>query len=93
LNTYGIQGATDDVITDSWKIFYPSSSNENNGMFLKIVTNPRDVCGDLDSIGQSHSGNFSKGRIRFLRSGRIDSNANPSFLRRSRESGGRGLTL
>jgi hypothetical protein len=50
LNAYGIQGATDDMIPNSWKIFYPSSSNENNGMLLEVVANPRDVRGDLDPI-------------------------------------------
>jgi hypothetical protein len=51
LNAYGIQGATDDMIPNSRKIFYPSSSNENNGMLLEVVANPRDISGDFDPIG------------------------------------------
>jgi hypothetical protein len=60
-------------------------------MLLKVVTNPRNISGDFDPIGQSHSGNLSKGGIRFFGSGCVDSYANPSFLGRSRESGGRSL--
>jgi hypothetical protein len=60
-------------------------------MFLEVVTNPRNISGDFDPIGQSHSGNLSKGGIRFFGSGCVDSYANPSFLGRSRESGGRSL--
>jgi hypothetical protein len=93
LDAYGVQGATDDVVSNSWKVFDPSSSNENNGVFLKVMADPWNIGGDLDSIGQSHSGNFSKSGIRFLGSGCVNSNTNPSFLRRSRNSRGRSLTL
>jgi hypothetical protein len=81
------------VIPNSWKVLHPSSPDENNGMFLEVMTNPRNISGDFDSIGQSHSGNLSKGGIRFLGSGCIDSYANPSFLGRSHQSGGRGFAL
>jgi hypothetical protein len=81
------------VIPNSWKVFHPSTADENNGVFLEVVTNSGNVSGNFDSIGQSHSGNLSKGGIRFLGSGCIDSYANPPFLGRSRESGGRSLAL
>jgi hypothetical protein len=87
LNAYGIQGATDDVIPNSWEVFHPSSSNEHDRMLLKVVTNSGNIGGHFDSIGQSHSGNLPKGGIRFFGSGGINSNTNPSFLRRSRKSG------
>jgi hypothetical protein len=51
LDAYGVQGATDDMIPNSWKVFDPSSSNENNGMFLEVMANPWNISGHLDSIG------------------------------------------
>src|SRR4030042_6481385 len=75
------------------KVFPPTASNKNNGVFLEVMTNPRNISGHLDSIGQSYSSNFSKSGIGFLGSGCIDSNTNPPFLRGSRKSGGRSLTL
>src|SRR4030043_2215448 len=81
------------MIPNSWKVFYPTSSNEDNGVFLEVMANPWNISGYLDSIGQSHSSNFSKSGIRFLGSGCINSNTNPPFLRGSRKSGSRGLTF
>jgi hypothetical protein len=51
LNAYGIQGATDDMIPYSRKVFYPSSSNKNNGVFLKIMADAWNISGDFDAIG------------------------------------------
>src|SRR4030042_1129232 len=75
------------------KVFPPTASNKNNGVFLEVMANPRNIIGDLESIGQSHSSNFSKSGIRFLGSGCINSNTNSPFLRGSRKSRGRSLTL
>jgi hypothetical protein len=51
LDAYGVQSATDDMIPNSWKVFYPSSPNENNGMFLEVMADPWNISGHLDSIG------------------------------------------
>jgi hypothetical protein len=51
LDAYGVQGATDDVIPDSRKVFYPSSPNENNGMLLEVMADPWNISRYLDSVG------------------------------------------
>jgi hypothetical protein len=51
LDAYGIQGAADDMVSNSWKVFDPSSSNENDGVFLEIVANAWDIGGHLNPIG------------------------------------------
>jgi hypothetical protein len=81
------------MIPNSWKIFHPSSSNENNGVFLEVMANPWNISGYLDPVGQSHPSDFSKSGIRFLGSGCINSNTNPPFLRGSRKSRGGSLAL
>jgi hypothetical protein len=39
------------MIPDSWKVFHPSASNEDNGVFLEIMADPWNIGGYLDSIG------------------------------------------
>jgi hypothetical protein len=51
LDAYGVQGATNDMIPDSWKVFHPSASNEDNGVFLEVMADPWNIRGHLDSIG------------------------------------------
>jgi len=50
LNTHRIQGTTDDVVSYTWEVFNPSSSNEDNGMFLKVVANTRNIGSDFYPI-------------------------------------------
>jgi hypothetical protein len=51
LDAHGVQGTTNDMIPNSWKVFYPSSSNENNGVFLKVMADPWNIGGHLDRVG------------------------------------------
>ena len=51
LDAYRVQGASDDVISNSWKVFYPSPSNEDNRVFLKVMTDPWDIGGHFDCVG------------------------------------------
>jgi hypothetical protein len=88
LNAYGVQSTADDVIPNSRKVLHPPPSNENNGVLLEVVANPRDISSNFHSIGQPYPGNLSKCGIRFFGSGRIYPNTYPSFLGRSRKSRG-----
>jgi hypothetical protein len=51
LDAYRVQGASDDMIPNSWKVFHPTSPNEDNGVFLEVMANPWNISGYLDSIG------------------------------------------
>jgi hypothetical protein len=81
LNAYRIQGATDDMISYAGEVLDPSAADKDNGVFLEIVADTRNIGGHLDTIGQSDASNFSKGGIGFLGGGCINSNANTPFLR------------
>jgi hypothetical protein len=39
------------MIPNPGKVFHPSSSDEDNRVFLEIMANPWDISGHLDSIG------------------------------------------
>ena len=42
-DTCRIKRSSNDMVTRTWKIFYPSSANQDNAMLLKVVTFARDI--------------------------------------------------
>lgn len=88
-----IECATDDMVSNSWQVFHPSPPNEDDGVFLEVMPDSRNIGSHFDPIGQSHTGNFSKGRIGFLGSVGIDSNTDASFLGRPYKSRSRSLAF
>ena len=79
----GVESSADDMIPHAGQVLHPSSSNENNGVFLEVMANTRDVGSYFNAIGQPNTRHFSKGRVGFLRSRRIDTDTDPPLLRRS----------
>jgi hypothetical protein len=51
LDAYGVKGATDDMIPNSWKVFHPSSSDEDDRVFLEVMANTWNISSHFDSIG------------------------------------------
>ena len=49
LHTGGIQSTTDDVVTDTGKVFYTAAANHDDGVFLKVVAFTGDVRGRCSS--------------------------------------------
>jgi hypothetical protein len=47
----GVEDAADDVIADAGQVADPAASDQNNGVFLKVVTFARDVGGHFDAVG------------------------------------------
>src|SRR5580692_782529 len=82
-NTYRVQSAADYVIAHSRQIFHTAAANEHDRVLLKIVANTGDISCDFDSIGQTHSGDFTQRRVRLLRSLRVDAGAYAALLRTS----------
>ena len=48
LHTLGIEGAADNLVTDTGKIADATSADQNNGVLLQVVPDTGDVGGDLD---------------------------------------------
>ena len=59
-NAGGIVNAPDNMITDARQILNPAAADQNNGMFLQIVSFARDVSGDFHAIGKPHPGDFAQ---------------------------------
>ena len=76
-----IKRATDDVILHAWQILHSSSADQNHGVLLKVVSLSWNICCYFAIVTQSHPADFTKCRVRLLRSHRTHLRANASFLR------------
>lgn len=90
-NPQRIEGASNDVVSDTWKVLYTAAANEHNGVFLQIVPDPRDIGGDFYTVCEANTGDFTQGRIGFLWRHGIYANANSPFLRTALKGWGAGF--
>jgi len=67
----GIEGATDDVVTNTWQVFYPATAHEHDGVLLQVVPFPADVGIHLLLVGEAHTGYLTKRGVRLLGSGGV----------------------
>jgi hypothetical protein len=69
------------VITHTRKVLHTTAANEHNAMFLKVVTFTGNVSGNFITRRKAHTGNFTKSRVRLLRSHRLYDETNAATLR------------
>ncbi len=62
-------------------------ADEDDGVLLEVVALARDVCGDLDAVDETDTGDLAQGRVRLLGGGREDAGAHATLLRVVLESG------
>src|SRR5690349_2862659 len=91
LHALGVERAADDLVADTGKVLHPAAADEHDRVLLEVVTDTRDVGGDLDAAGQAHAGDLAQSGVRLLRGGRVDAGADASALRRTLQ--GRRLVL
>src|SRR6476659_373421 len=77
----GVQGAADDLVTDTGQVAHPAAPHQHDRVLLQVVPDTRDVRGDLDLAGQPDPGNLAEGRVRLLGRGRVDTRAHAAALR------------
>src|SRR6476620_11154001 len=65
-NTCGIQRPTNNVITNAGQVLHTAATDQDDGVFLQIVADTGDVGCYFNPIGQTHTCNCAKGRIRLL---------------------------
>ena len=71
-NACRIQRSSDDMISGTRKVLDTSAADHDNTMFLKVMTLPRDIGCNFKSVGKTHTGDFTKSRIRLLRGCSLD---------------------
>ena len=55
-----VKGTTDDVVTDTGQILYPTAADEDDGVLLKVVAFPADIGDDLEAVGEPDFGDLAK---------------------------------
>src|SRR5918992_870705 len=75
-----IERSTNDVITNSRKIFNAASPDQYNRVLLQVMTHPWDVGRHFNPVGESNTGHFAQRRVRLLRRRSIYARANASLL-------------
>ncbi len=81
LDTYGIESAADDVITNTRKILDTAASDEDDAVFLQIVSFARNISGNFDSVRQTYTSHLTKSGVRLLRGRGVHSRADTALLR------------
>lgn len=59
-------GTANDVVTDTREVLDATTANENDRVLLKVVTDARNVGGDLNSVRESDTSDLSKRRVGLL---------------------------
>src|SRR5487761_1182345 len=86
-----VQGSPHDVVSNSRQIFYLAAPDQHHRVLLQVVTDPRDVGGDLRLGGQPPPTPLAERRVGLLGGGGEYAHAPPALLRRSLEGGRLGL--
>src|SRR5699024_7247040 len=77
----GIKAAAHGVITHTGKVLDTAATNQHHRVLLKVVPLTTDVATHLVAVGQAHTRDLAKGRVRLLRRGGVHSGAHAALLR------------
>jgi hypothetical protein len=84
----GIEGTTDDLVTNTRKVFDTATAYEHDRVLLEVVAFPRDVGGDFGTGRESYTSDLAERGVRLLRRHGVDAGADAAALRRSCETNG-----
>ena len=70
------------MVTYTGQISHSSASDENDRVLLQVVADTGNVGRSLQTVGKSHSGDFTERRVRLFGVGGGNLGANASFLGR-----------
>ena len=80
LHALSIQSTTDDVVTHTGKVLNTTAADQHHRVLLQVVANTGNVSGNFHTIGQTHTGDLTKGGVRLLGGGGTDSSAATALL-------------
>jgi hypothetical protein len=66
IDTQGVQRSTNHVVSNTRKVANPTTTNQNNRVFLEVVAFATDVSGDFLAIGQANTCHLPKRGVRLL---------------------------
>src|SRR5687767_2304565 len=80
LDAGGVERAANDVVLHGRKVRYRATLDEDDGVLLKVVADPRDVRRDFHPVGQADTRDLSQRRVGLLRGHRADDRAHTTLL-------------
>src|ERR1043165_870144 len=81
LDTLGVENAAQHVVAHARKVADAASADQHDRVLLQVVAFAGDVGDHLALVRQTNLGDLAKGRVRLLRSRRIDAGADAALLR------------
>ena len=69
------------MVSGTRKVLNTTTTDQNNGVLLKVMSLTRDIACYFNTVGKTYSGNLSKSGVRLLRSCSLNSCAYTSLLR------------
>src|SRR4029077_21245433 len=88
-----IEDAADDFVADAGEVADTAAADEDDRVFLKVVSFARDVRCDFLPVRETDAGHFPERRIGLLGCYRFDLQTNAALLRAPVEDGGFGFGL
>jgi hypothetical protein len=58
--TGGVERAAYDLVPNTWQVLHTSTTNQDDGVLLEIVTDAWDVRRDLDAACKTHARHLAK---------------------------------
>src|SRR6266511_3718428 len=80
LDPGGVERAADDVVLHRGEVRHRAALDEDDGVLLEVVADPRDVGRDLHAVGQADAGDLAERRVRLLRGHGADDGADAALL-------------
>src|SRR5574340_870055 len=78
--TCSIKCTTNDMVTYPWKVFYTSTTDKHNTVFLQVMSDTWNVSSNFNKVAQTYTSKFTKGRVRFFRCHSSNTSCNTTFL-------------
>ena len=93
LDALRVEGAANDVVTHTRQVLHTAATDQNHGVFLKVVAFTADVGDDFETVREAHLGNLTESGVRLLRRRGVDARANATLLRAVLQSGALALVM
>ena len=77
-----VEVATNDVITDTWKVFNAAATDQDYGVLLQVVAFAADVGPNFVAITEAYARHLTQSRVWLFRRFGGDANADAAFKRR-----------
>ena len=76
-----VEGAANDMVTNTGEILDTAAADHNDAMLLKVVADTGNVSGDFVTVGQTHTSDLTQCGVRLLGGGGSNCGADASLLR------------